>query len=73
MGVLPAKGSLTRAQGVNRDLPLRLEEMVRREVGAVSGGVRAAVAEALPRELAGPAMQVGCFYCGIIPFAAYMP
>lgn len=52
---------------MNRDLPLRLEDMLRREVGAVSGGVRAAVgpavsaavAEALPRELAGPAMQVG--------------
>ncbi len=50
---------------VNRDLPLRIEEMVRRELAALGGNMRAvvgpacqaALTEALPRELAGPPLQ----------------
>lgn len=50
---------------INRDLPLRIEEMVRRELTALGGNLRllvgpacqAAVSEALPRELAGPPLQ----------------
>lgn len=62
---------------VNRDLPLRIEEMMRRELtnmsntltgslsGSLTGSVpslvgpacHAALAEALPRELAGPQLQ----------------
>jgi len=59
---------------VNRDLPLRIEEMVRRELAGLAGSVAASVAasvrtvvapacqsalaEALPRDLAGPQLQV---------------
>ncbi len=58
---------------VNRDLPLRIEEMMRREVAGLGGSVagtlagslrslvgpacQAALAEALPRDLAGPQLQ----------------
>lgn len=59
---------------VNRDLPLRIEEMVRRELAGLAGSIAASVAasvrsvvapacqsalaEALPRDLAGPQLQV---------------
>lgn len=59
---------------VNRDLPLRMEEMIRREVAGLGGSIagtlaaslrslvgpacQSALAEALPRDLAGPQLQV---------------
>lgn len=47
---------------INRDLPQRIEEILKREVGAVARqagmSVAAALSEALPRELASGSLQV---------------
>lgn len=47
---------------INRDLPLRIEDILKREVATVAtqvgASVGAALSEALPRELAGGSLQV---------------
>lgn len=53
---------VTISASINRDLPQRLEDTLVRELGSISHhvgpAVHAALAESLPRELAGPALQV---------------
>ena len=51
--------------GINRDLPMRIEDSVKCEVAAVTSSlgpaVQAALASTLPKELASGQLQVGVF------------
>ena len=51
--------------GINRDLPMRMEDSVKREVAVVTSSlgpaVQAALASSLPKELASGQLQVGSF------------